>query len=333
MMSKRRSKEIHFTEHGVCHYDSGMYDDSVEEVKQLNDEYYAKEKEAIPQILEDGYIEFPILFETHGEPIWSSCYLPPNFVPSNSEGFRERFGMDFNIYIPSYQRADTSYTAKTLKEFGIENYYICVDPSQYEAYKEAHGIEHIIIRDPSFKSEEKVDLISSVQCPDYLHGASGVFNSLLYISKSLGEDLYFTMDDDFMNFGIKAKKRTKKAMEATVYDKDDYYRVSKLDPETFNLKEYLRDFGDFYQKVRNRGMMAGEKYGLVFHRSFYPLVTGSRSYSFYLSNNRTQIDHRGQQNNDIITSLEMSKNGFVNITLQIHRPEEEQLTFIRDLEH
>ena len=122
--------------------------------------------------------------------------MPPNFEPSCSEGFEEKHGLRYNIYIPSYKRAGIALTNKMLDKFGIENYYFCVDPSQYPAYKKEYGMEKVIIRDPSFKSEKKLDLTNSVISPDFLHGASGVFNALLYISKSLGEKAYFTMDDD-----------------------------------------------------------------------------------------------------------------------------------------
>lgn len=316
MTERKRTDWLEQTPYGIWHYDSGMYNDSPEEIERLNNEYYKKQEEAIPQILEDGFIEFPILFESFGEEIWSSCYLPPSFVPSNTPGFKEKHGMGFNIYIPSYKRAETSYTAKTLEEFGIENYYICIDPDQYEDYKKYHKQEHLIIRDASFKSDRKLDLISSVQCPDYLHGASGVFNSLLYISKSIGEEIYFTMDDDFYNFGIKARKGNERATGDEKYDKNNYYRATRLTPELFDLKDFLNDMGEVFQKIRNVSMMSLDKFGLKFIFPLLDFTTGTRSYSCYLSRTSTQHDHLGQQNNDIITSLEMAKEGYVNVILE-----------------
>lgn len=307
--------KITFTDYGVTHYDSGIYDNPPDELKKLNEKYYEDEKSAISKILEDGYIEFPLLFESFGEEIWSSCYLPPEFEPSFSPGFREKYGMDFNIYIPSYQRASISYTAKTLDSFDIENYYICIDPSQYEEYRKYHKRKHLIIRDPSFKSEEKVDLISSVKCPDYLHGGSGVFNSMLYISKNVGEDMYFTMDDDFLNFGIRSYRGDTKAPNDQPYKKDDYFRASRLTPEVFDLKEFFGNLGDFYNKIRNRGMLAFEKYGLN-HRSPISFRLGTRSYSCYLTDTHTQLDHKGQHNNDTIVSIANSQAGYVNILFQ-----------------
>lgn len=308
-------KEIKAVESGLFHYDSGLNQFTPKEVEQLNKEYYENEAIFIPQILEDGYIEFPILYDNGPEPIWSSCYLPPNFIPSCSEGFEERFGLRYNIYIPSYKRAGIALTNQMLDKFGIENYYFCVDPSQYPAYKEKYGMDKVIIRDPSFKSESKLDLANSVLSPDYLHGASGVFNALLYISKCLGEKAYFTMDDDIMNLGIKARKGDG-VVVGEKYDKDNYYRCSNLTPEVgYDFKKNLNDMMILFDKMRNKSFMSAEKYGLVFALPV-SIKLGTRSYSFYLTDNHNQRDHLGQQNNDIITSLEMSKYGFVNAIVE-----------------
>ena len=311
----KKFEHIDFQENGMVHYDSGLNQFTQEEADKLNEEYYAHEASFIPQILEDGYVEFPILFDNGPEPIWSNCYLPPNFEPSISPGFEERHGLRYNIYIPSYKRAGIALTNKMLDKFGIENYYFCVDPSQYPAYKKEYGIERVIVRDPSFKSEDKLDLTNSVISPDFLHGASGVFNSLLYISKSLGEDAYFTMDDDIMGLGIKARKGDG-VVTGEKYDKDNYYRCSNLLPEVgYDFKANLNDMMILFDKMRNKSFMSTEKYGLVFALPV-SIKLGTRSYSFYLTDNRIQRDHLGQQNNDIITSLEMSKYGYVNAIVE-----------------
>ena len=311
----KQFKHIKLQENGLFHYDSGLNQFTQEEVDKLNAEYYEYEESFIPEILKDGYIEFPILYDNGPEPIWSKAYLPPNFEPSLSPGFEERHGLRYNIYIPSYKRAGIASTNKVLDSFGITNYYFCVDPSQYPAYKEAYGIDKVIIRDPSFKSEDKLDLANSVISPDFLHGASGVFNSLLYLSKSLGEKAYFTMDDDIMGLGIKARKGDG-IVPGEKYDKDNYYRCSNLTPDVgYDLKENLNDMMILFDKMRNKSFMSAEKYGLVFALPI-SIKLGTRSYSFYLTDNANQRDHLGQQNNDIITSLEMSKYGYVNVIIE-----------------
>lgn len=312
---KKKFKHIEILDNGIVHYDSGLNQFTQEEADRLNEEYYANEASFIPEILADGHVEFPILYDNGPEPIWSHCYLPENFEPSISPGFEERHGLRYNIYIPSYKRAGIALTNLMLDKFGIENYYFCVDPSQYPAYKEAYGKDKVIVRDPSFKNESKLDLANSVISPDYLHGASGVFNALLYISKSLGEKAYFTMDDDFSGLGIKARKG-EGVVPGEKYDKDNYYRCSNLVPEVgYDFKENLNDMMILFDKMRNKSFMSCEKYGLVFALPI-SIKLGTRSYSFYLTDNANQRDHLGQQNNDIITSLEMSKYGFVNAIVE-----------------
>lgn len=311
----KQFKHIEIQDNGVVHYDSGMNQFTQEEVDKLNKEYYENEDSFIPEILADGFIEFPTLYDNGPEPIWSSTYFPPNFEPSNSPGFEERHGLKYNIYIYSYKRAGIALTNKLLDRFGIDNYYFCVDPSQYPLYKKAYGKERVIVRDPSFKSRKKLDLVSSVVTPDYLHGGSGVVNSLLYFSRALGEKAYLTLDDDFSGLGMKARKGDG-IVPGEKYDKDNYYRCSNLTPEVgYDFKEQLRDMMRLFDKMRNKSFMSTEKYGLVFALPI-SIKLGTRSYSFYFTDTHNGRDHLGQQNNDIITSLEMSKYGFVNAIVE-----------------
>lgn len=305
---------IDIQDNGIVYHDDLTKKYTQEEVDEINIQYYEYEKTFIPEILEDGFIEFPILWDNGPEPIWSSCYLPPEFVPSCDPSFEEKFKMKYNIYIPSYNRAGITMTDKMLDSFGIENYYLCIDPDQYPEYKKHYPRKHIIIRDPSFKSEKKVEVGSSAIVPDTLHGSVGAFNSLLYISKSLGEECYTTMDDDMRQLGMKAFKGNKP--DRTKYNKDNYYRCSKLTLDYgFDFKELWNDLEHLFIKLRNKSMLSLDKFGLVFNLPIY-FKTGTRSFSFYLSDNRTQVDHKYRQNNDVIISLEMAKYGYVNLIFE-----------------
>ena len=313
-MNSTKYEHIEILDNGIVYYDSGLNKYTQEEVDEINRKFYENEDSYIPQILEAGYIEFPILWDNGPEPIWSNCYLPPEFIPSNFDGFEEKYGLRYNIYIPSYKRAGITMTDKMLDSFDIENYYLCIDPSQYPEYKKFHDRKHLIIRDPRFKSKEKVDLSCSVIAPDYLHGAAPVFNSLLYISRAVGEKSYFVMDDDMVSVGLKAMKdKYYEINKDAPYNKDHFYRCSSLSKEVgFDLKEYLAGFMQIWDKIRNRSMMSNEKYGLVFALPI-SWKTGTRSYSFYIKDSQSGIDFISNQNNDISTSLEYSKYGLVNV--------------------
>lgn len=297
----------------MFHYDSGLNAFPEDEVERLNKEFYENEYKHIPKILEDGYIEFPVLYDDGPEPMWSRCFLPPTFVPSCTPGFEEKYGLRYNIYIPSYKRAGVTYTGPMLDRYGITNYYYCVDPSQYEDYKNAYGKEKVIIRDTSFRLDEKTDLDTSASIPDYLKGASTIFNCLLHMSKSLGEKCYTTFDDDLMNMGLKAPKGD--TTYNGVYDKDMFYRASNLDKTDFDFKDFWHDLEIFYDKCRNPSFISIDKYGLVFNKPIH-IMENTRSYTAYITNNSLVGYHRTNQNNDISTSLEMEKYGLVNLIFE-----------------
>lgn len=308
---------IYKADNGVWHYDDGIKKYTQEEADEINRKEMEKEKSFIPQILEDGFIDFPVFFEhPNGELEESSFYIPPTFEPSNMEGFYEKHKMHYNIYIPSYGRAGNAPTVDMLERHGITSYYIAVDPSQYPEYKKHYPIDRIIVRDPSFRGTEKLDLVTSIVSPNSMHGTAGVYNSLLYFSKSLGETHYWTMDDDFIGMAMKARKGNESAKAGEKYDKDNYYRCSHiLDEYGFSMHKFLADIEELTMKMRNPGFVGLEKFGLVFT---LPVMwkNGTRVYSFYLSRNDTQVDHLGQHNNDVVTSLELSKHGMVNMLFE-----------------
>ena len=304
--------DFKFADNGLTYYNINR-DETPEEIEANNKAYYDEQDSFIPQIIKDGFIEFPCLFNTYDEEIWLPFYFPPNFIPSCTDGFKEKFGMDFNIYIPTHKRASTSYTFKELRRHGIENVYMVIEANQYPAYKEAFGIEHLIIKNSHVRESKIMDSMSSTQCSDSYRGAASIFLPLQILSRNLGEETYFTMDDDFMSFGIRQRKEPLQKDEDPTYDKDKWLRASSLNPEDINFKEFLGDFGEVYKKIRNRGMMALEKYGLCFAQPFGNVVRGTRCYSCYITSNDRQLDHFSRQNDDIITSMETSKAGYVNL--------------------
>ena len=48
--------------------------------------------------------------------------------------------------------------------------------------------------------------MSSVNAPHYLIAGSAFMNALLYMTKSLGDDRYWMLDDDLYSIGLKAPK-------------------------------------------------------------------------------------------------------------------------------
>lgn len=304
---------------GVYHYldatAEGLF--PIEEIEARNKAEIERNEKALEKIIADGFVEFPVFFQDNNYKwVEKKTYVHPSFTPSQSEGFKERYGMDYNIYVPSYKRAKGTKTIEMLKVHGIENYYLAIDPDQYEDYIKHHSPERLIIRDISFRSDEMIDLHSSVLSPNSMHGHSGIVNFLLAFSRSMGERRFWTMDDDIVNMAMKAHKGDKSADNNIPYDKNNYYRCSNILPEYgFNFTKFLSSLEEIGKKSRNAGFIGLEKFGLVFQ---LPVCwrLGTRVYTFYLTDNKNQVKHIGQHNNDVITSLELSKNGMVNMLFE-----------------
>lgn len=295
------------TDFGVFHHFEDVKQFSKEEIAEANEAERVRNEAALDLILEDGFIEYPIFFrDVEGTLQELRSWLPPTFVPSNSEGFFEEHGMNYNIYVPSYKRPE-SMTGKMLKGFGTKNWYFAIDPDQYETYKEVWGKERLVIRDIRFRDPSMVDLGSSIKRPNTMSGTAGIYNNLLALSRSLGEDHYWTMDDDFIALAMKAKKGDQDMQPGEVYDKDNYYRCSKIKEEYgFSFPKFMLGMEDVCEATRNHGFIGLERFGTVFSLCV-KYKWGTRVYSFYLTNNRTQPAHKGSMNNDVIASLEQSK--------------------------
>ena len=98
---------------------------SDEYIKAHDEKFVNAQKQAMQAIIDDGFISYPLWFDNlDGETVEKEAWLPPTFEPSCSEGFEERHGMRYNIYVPSYERAGTAQTIQMLDEYNVKNYYI-----------------------------------------------------------------------------------------------------------------------------------------------------------------------------------------------------------------
>lgn len=304
------SKRIEKNAYGMYNYSTGNKLWTDEEIAEANKAYYDAEDKAIEDfVIPAGFIPFPAFHDLDGELIEFTFYIHPDFEPSIAPGFKERHGNSYNIYIPSYKRAGTARTVSTVDADG-DNWYLAVDPSQFEEYSKHYDSRHLIVRDPRFKNPKYFQAGGFTKVPDYLQGTAGIYNSLLAFSRTMGEEKYWTMDDDFISMAMKSHKGSVKATNDSVYVKKNYYRCSRLTGEVgFDLRKLLDGIEEVAKKTRNPGFVGLEKFGLIYQ---LPMgwKTGSRVYSCYLSDNKTQIRHDTRANNDTGTSLEQSKNGY-----------------------
>lgn len=286
-----------------------------EEILASDERMKAGNNEALAEIEADGFIRYPIFGRgVSGELVEREAWLHPSFEPSCTEGFFEKHGMETNIYVPSYKRAGFAGTMKMLDRFGVKNYYICIDPDQYSTYKEHYPRERLVIRDILFREPELLEPGSSLKRPMNMAGHAPLCNFTLALSRALGEETFTFADDDFVGMAMKAYKKDKifnpKEEE---YDKDNFYRCSDLREEYgFKFQPFWHRLERIARHARNPGFVGLEKFGTVFSLPI-SFKYGTRVYSFYVTKNATQVDHIGFQNNDVITSIELSKHGFVNL--------------------
>lgn len=290
---------------------------TAEDIEARNAAERKRNEDAMELIKADGFVRYPLFYnDLDGNPVELEAWLHPEFEPSNTEGFFERHGMHYNIYIPSYERAGDYGTMDVLDRFGVTNYYICVDPSQYAKYKEVYPVNRIVIRDINFRNPGIVDPVSSVKHPITMAGHAPLCNFTLTLSRSLGEDRFWFMDDDFTGLAMKARKGDEIMKADEVYDKDNFYRCSNiLEEYGFNFKTFMQELEELSMKMRNPGFVGLEKFGTVFS---LPVTwrRNTRVYSYYLTNNDTQVQHMGRQNNDVGTSIELTKHGMVNMLFE-----------------
>lgn len=288
-----------------------------DEVEARSEAERTRNTEALELVKADGFVRYPLFWhDLDGNPVEFEAWLHPNFEPSSSEGFFERHGMRYNIYIPSYERAGEHGTMDVLDRFGTANYYICIDPSQYEKYREVYPLERLVIRDINFRNPGIIDPVSSVKHPITMAGHAPLCNFTLALSRSLGEDRFWFGDDDILGFAMKARKGNDVMKPNEVYDKDNFYRCSNiLEEYGFDFQDFMKQLEDLTDKIRNPGFVGLEKFGTVFS---LPVCfrKNTRVYTFYLTNNETQVDHFGRQNNDVNTSIELTKHGLVNMLFE-----------------
>ena len=298
---------------------NGYYSDdatkrySEREISEVNERERETNAHAMERVRREGFVRYPLFtWNVFGEPVEAEAWVHPSFETSASVGFEERYGMKFNIYIPSFERAGSAGTMKVLDEFGIGNYYVCIDASQFEAYAKVYPVERLVVRDLRFRDPDMLNAASGAAHPITMAGHAPLCNFTLALSRSMGETHFWFHDDDIRKMAVKAVKR-EHAKEIKKYDARKFYRVSHLkQSHGFDLRAFMAEIEDVAVRVRNPGFVGLEKFGMTFTDPVRA-KRGTRVFTYYLTSVETQIAHYGRQNNDIVTSLELEKYGLVNL--------------------
>lgn len=287
---------------------------TVEQVQEADTRFRDSNERAMADVKADGLVRFPVFHrDLNGCLVEREAWLHPSFEPSCAEGFLERHRMTTNIYVPSYGRAGTADTPGMLDSWGVSNYYLLVDPDQYVTYREHYPLERLVVRDIGFREPALLQPHSSLRRPMAMAGHAPLCNFSLALSRSLGESYFTFADDDIRKLVLKARKQY---APAEPYHRGNYYYATRLDSSVgFDFQHFWHGLETLMKRIRNPGFVGPEMYGTAFTEPVR-FRNGTRVYSFYITSNATQLAHAGVQNNDVITSIENSRHGLINLLLE-----------------
>ena len=107
----------------------------------------------------------------------------------------------YTIYIPSKGRHDRCLTANILKEDGL-NYYIVVEPQDYQLYIKEHGKKRVLVLPFSNLGQ----------------GVTPARNWIKQHSINNGKKFHWQIDDDMKWLGTYSKGKAKKEYSGFVLD-------------------------------------------------------------------------------------------------------------------
>ena len=108
------------------------------------------------------------------------------------ENFTDYTDVKYTIYIPSKGRSKYGHTAKLLEDNGIENYFIVVEPQDYDDYLKKYGAEKLIM------------------LPENDRGIAYARTFIKKYSSDKGENFHWQMDDDMISYRLRIDNKNKK---------------------------------------------------------------------------------------------------------------------------
>lgn len=113
-------------------------------------------------------------------------------MPKMLDNYEDYTSINYTIYIPSKGRAKYGHTAKLLDDCGITNYFIVVEPQDYDEYAAKYG-------------EDKL-----VKLSDNDRGISFARTFIKNYSREKGENFHWQMDDDMISFRLRMNNKNVK---------------------------------------------------------------------------------------------------------------------------
>lgn len=207
----------------------------------------------------------------------------------------EKVQPQYPIYIPSYKRYDTLYTALSLEELSIKDYYIVIRPSdgEPEKYKEALKKHNI--------SLDKLLIMPQ----DYMDKQKALGNDYSIVPRNYGWEHaikngfthHWSLDDNIKGFFYRNKGKI-------LPFKNTGYSF-------YFIEEYIKKYPNTYQA----GMYPTYLSSAEGDRSI--IIKNSRIYSCMLNKHYKDFRYQGIHNEDTDLSLRFLKDGKATLDFQI----------------
>lgn len=228
-----------------------------------------------------------------------------------------------HIYIPSRGRAKTASTHKHFEFFGHHGWTYVVEPQDqlnYIRMLEKQGIEspheHVYVFDVDTYKEAYHPVDNPLGYnyfddlgwrPGLTTGPGPARNAIHQLARERGQEYYYMLDDDILNFGV----------DSFFFQKGVYRQATSKAPakERINLVKFFELFERWLDKYENVGLAEFEKAGMAMnHRKNKHLSFNSKTYSCIRIPTKIESPWEGRYNDDVCASLNVLRKGFVNVS-------------------
>lgn len=198
---------------------------------------------------------------------------------------------NYPIYIPSLGRWDCCYTADSLIEMGVDNFFIIVEEQEYGDYARFYPSERLIVLDKKY--QEEYDTLDNIGNSKRV-GPGASRNFAWDHSISLGYEYHWVLDDNIRGF-------------------QRFYNNKKVPIKTPVIFDILENFTKRFSNVGMSGM--NYRFFCVHNKPAFQLNT--RIYSCNFIRNDLPFRWRGRYNEDTILSLDMITKGWNTILFNL----------------
>jgi hypothetical protein len=205
----------------------------------------------------------------------------------------EKCNPEYPIYIPTYQRHETCYTARTLEDLDIKNYYLVIrnEPDEITNYRNAIdkfklNCTLLIMPDNFYQDQKRQGNDYSVIPRNYAYQHA----------IETGHTAHWCIDDNIKGF---FRRNNGSILEFKNTGFPLYF-----------VEQYIKKYDNVYQagiQYRHLGFSMG-------HRN--PIIYNSRIYSCILNRHIDGFRWRGKYNEDTDLSLRLLKAGYSTMTFQ-----------------